>query len=76
MTDYRICLCSCHTVIPVSIYDRVAAASACSQCHDAHVQKFDRRSGMDGRVIPPPPDTSTVWVDPQPFDPKDPERGG
>lgn len=52
MSDFRICLCDCHTVIPVSIYDRVAAASACSKCHDAHVQKYVKHGH---RPAPPRP---------------------
>lgn len=58
-SDYRICLCECHTVIPVSIYDRIAAATACGECRDAHVQRYVKEQ----RPAKPAPDTSTAWTD-------------
>jgi hypothetical protein len=41
-TSWNSCFCGCHSVIPVFINDRVHAATACSHCHDAHVQKYDK----------------------------------
>ena len=39
-TTWNSCFCECHSVIPVFIRDRVAAATACSKCRNDHVQKY------------------------------------
>lgn len=60
-TTWNSCFCGCHSVIPVFIDDRVHAATCCTICHNAHVQKYVR----ENEPPRPAPDTSTVWVDSQ-----------
>jgi hypothetical protein len=57
MKSCHLCMCECHSVIPVHISDRVAAASACSKCHDAHVQRYVRTE--DRKPHPPRPADAT-----------------
>lgn len=52
--SWRECFCECHSVIPVSISDRVAAATACSKCHDAHVQRYVKDEPPSRPVAEPP----------------------
>jgi hypothetical protein len=63
-TSWNSCFCECHSVIPVFINDRVHAATACSKCHDAHVQKYDKD---EPPIIPSPADAcgdSTEYEEP------------
>lgn len=60
--SWRDCWCHCHSMVPADrIGDRIAAASACPECRDDHVQKYVKES----TPIKPPPDISTVCDDSQ-----------
>jgi hypothetical protein len=55
--SWRDCWCHCHSMVPVDrISDRIAAASACPECTDDHVQKY-----VVGNELPP---KKAEYVDP------------
>lgn len=66
-TSWNSCFCECHSVIPVFIKDRVHAATACSKCHDAHVQKYVKGHGHRPPTPPRPADAcgDIGWTPPE-----------
>jgi hypothetical protein len=58
-TTWNSCFCSCHSVIPVFINDRIHAATACTDCYKDHVQRYVK----EDEPPKPKPDTSTAWTE-------------